>query len=310
MISLFKKTAFFFVASLIFAQATFAFDAWQPYPPALDIAQDITCLEKLSQWIYTDQETIEKTQYGYEGIFKNLFTLIMQSAAWNNFHNKTRKKNDVRDFLKFLRNSGVSREVLFLIQNPLINNNLYLVLRRMHDLGFNSSEIKSFNNFLLNFFAKEFCSDINALKQALVKNNTTEVLNLILKGIHPNWVVDHNLNTAIFIAMRDHNTKIIQLILACPEYNISAVNNENNTALMHSLWRQNKKIAYILINHTPFWMYDLENIYKENILTILAKRLPEAQLLKNCLFGAMEYAQSWLNQEHFEKDLVDPNLLA
>lgn len=291
MVSSLKKIALPLVFSVIFAQTAVALQSWAPYRPAQEILQNVDCLERLSQWIQTDKTTYHKTKQGIESLASDHFRVIINSQKWNNVHTKSKKNNkNTRKFLEFLRESGFSKNSLYVIQNPLTNNNLYLILRRMHNLGFNPTEIKYFNHFILTLFANSVYKDISNLKAALIASDSITVHQLLLQGIHPNWIVDQNLNTAIFIAMRNHHADIIQLILACPGYNIFAFNNEDNSALMQSLWKQNKSITYLLLNYTPTWDYTLKNIYGETTAEILEKRLPNNHLVKNRLHHAVDSA--------------------
>ena len=300
MISGLKKIVFPLVLSIIFAQTVVALQPWTPYRPAEEILQDTDSLKKLSQWIQVDKKTYHKTKHGIKDLSSDLFHVIINSQEWNNIQTKSSNNNkNARTLLALLKSSGFSNKSLYIIKNPLVNNNLYLILRHMHRLGFSAADIKNFNHFILTLFASSVYKDILNLKKALITSDSSAVYQLLMQGIHPNWIVDQNLNTAIFIAMRKHDADIVQLILACPGYNIFAFNNENNSALMQSLWKQNKSITYLLLNYTPTWDYSSKNIYGETTAEILEKRLPNNHLIKNRLNHAIDAACYYALQEEF-----------
>lgn len=221
----------------------------------------------------------------FDNLQKEHFNSIMASKTWHIvFNDKTRNikicSNANRIIFKSFLHSQkrFTQEIIKLLSCPLIDNNLFIVLKRMWELGYSYKMITFFKHFLLALFAAHKYEDIKEFEKSIKNGDEENIKNYLSEGLHPNWIVGINkdMQTGLMLAVNSSNYSIVSLFLKSSSININATNTLGMNALMMSIENKNENIARLLLKKKgwDFWQFSTN---KETAIALASIHLPQLE---------------------------------
>lgn len=238
------------------------------------------------QWITTDLIECKKFEAGLNNLseqnYKDILKLNLDYWKISKPTKRKRYKNTIlnpknkKEFKsQLIEWIGISQDSLFLLSNALMNNNLYLILHKMHRFGFLSEEILEFKEIIIQLYYPEMAGDLLKKFYDSILNKDISLLQKFLqKGFRPNWLTSPLLGPGLTVAVISKSPIIVEMILDCPKINHSATDVYGYNPLMRSIIEQDQKIIEILLRKKGFWDVNHQNILGQTIFDLAKKHIP------------------------------------